>query len=170
MAVFNNLVLFDQHVPQNSPASIVPDLAERWAWSAEGKDLTFWLRHGVRWHDGQPFTAADVQCTWNMLLGNAAAKLRINPRKSWYWNLERVTTAGDYEVTFHLKQAQPAFVALLASGYSPIYPCHVPPAELRQHPIGTGPFKFVSYKPAESDPAGAQSGLLEAWITLPRRY
>lgn len=149
MAVFNNLVLFDQHVPQNSPASIVPDLAERWAWSAEGKDLTFWLRHGVRWHDGQPFTAADVQCTWNMLLGNAAAKLRINPRKSWYWNLERVTTAGDYEVTFHLKQAQPAFVALLASGYSPIYPCHVPPAELRQHPIGTGPFKFVSYKPAE---------------------
>jgi peptide/nickel transport system substrate-binding protein len=39
---------------------------------------------------------------------------------------------------------------LLASGYSPVYPCHVAPQELRQHPIGTGPFKFVSYKPNEA--------------------
>jgi peptide/nickel transport system substrate-binding protein len=39
---------------------------------------------------------------------------------------------------------------LLASGTSPIYPCHVPPAQMRQHPIGTGPFKFVEFKPNES--------------------
>src|SRR5207244_4603351 len=50
----------------------------------------------------------------------------------------------------HRKHRQPAFIALLASGYSPVYPCHVPPQEMRQHPIGTGPFKFVSYKPNES--------------------
>jgi peptide/nickel transport system substrate-binding protein len=150
MAVFNNLVLFDQHVPRNTLKSIVPDLAENWVWSADGRELTFHLRRSVRWHDGQSFTARDVECTWNMLLGNADTKLRINPRKSWYWNLDRVTTGGDYEVTFHLKQPQSAFVALLASGYSPVYPCHVPPAQLRQHPIGTGPFKFVLYKPNES--------------------
>src|SRR5262249_44766361 len=118
--------------------------------SADGKELTFRLRRGVRWHDGRPFTARDVGCTWSLLLGNGDAKLRINPRKSWYWNLERLTTTEDYEVTFHLKQPQPAFVALLASGYSPVYPCDVAPAQLRQHPIGTGPFKFVSYKPNES--------------------
>jgi peptide/nickel transport system substrate-binding protein len=146
MAVFSNLVLFDQHVPLNTLNSIVPDLAESWMWSGDGRELTFRLRRGVRWHDGQWFTARDVECTWNMLLGKAAAKLRINPRKSWYWNLDQVTTDKDDEVVFHLKQPQPAFLALLASGYSPVYPCDVPPADLRQHPIGTGPFKFVAYK------------------------
>jgi peptide/nickel transport system substrate-binding protein len=150
MAVFGNLVLFDQHVPQNTLQSIVPDLAESWSWNPDGTQLTFRLRDGVRWHDGRPFTAEDVRCTWDMLLGKAAAKFRINPRKPWYWNLDRVTTNGDHEAIFHLKQPQPAFVALLASGYSPVYPCHVPPQEMRQHPIGTGPFKLVSYKPNES--------------------
>ena len=51
--------------------------------------------------------------------------------------------------TFHLKRPQPAFIALLASGWSPVYPCHVPPAQMRQRPIGTGPFKFVEFKPNE---------------------
>jgi peptide/nickel transport system substrate-binding protein len=130
--------------------SIVPDLATGWSWNEDGTELTFRVREGVRWHDGQPFTARDVQCTWDMLLGKSAAKFRINPRKSWYWNLDRVTADGDREATFHLRQPQPALIALLASGYSPVYPCHVPPQEMRQHPIGTGPFKFVSYKPGES--------------------
>jgi peptide/nickel transport system substrate-binding protein len=150
MGVFNNLVLFDQHVPQNTLQSIVPDLATDWSWNEDGTELTFRLRQGVRWHDGQPFTAKDVQCTWDMLLGRSAAKFRINPRRSWYWNLDRVTTNGDYEATFHLRQPQPALIALFASGYSPVYPCHVPPQGMRQHPIGTGPFKFVSYKPNEA--------------------
>jgi peptide/nickel transport system substrate-binding protein len=39
---------------------------------------------------------------------------------------------------------------LLASGASPVYPCHITPAQIRQHPIGTGPFKFVEFKPNES--------------------
>jgi len=149
MAVFNNLVVFDQHIPQNSLRSIVPDLASAWSWSDDGKELTFRLREGVRWHDGKPFTAADVQCTWDMVLGKSARRFRINPRKSWYWNLDHVATKGDYEVIFRLKRPQPAFIALLATGYSPVYPCHVLPQEMRQHPIGTGPFKFVEYKPNE---------------------
>jgi peptide/nickel transport system substrate-binding protein len=69
MAVFNNLVLYDQHVPQNSLASIVPDLATSWSWSEDGTQLIFKLRSGVKWHDGKPFTAADVKCTWDLLLG-----------------------------------------------------------------------------------------------------
>jgi peptide/nickel transport system substrate-binding protein len=150
MMAVNNLVLFDQHVPQNTMQSIVPDLATEWSWSDGGTELTFQLREGVRWHDGQPFTAKDVQCTWDTLLGRSQAKFRINPRKSWYWNLDRVTANGDHEATFHPKQPQPALLALLASGYSPVYPCHVPPQDMRQHPIGTGPFKFVSYQPNES--------------------
>ena len=57
MGVFNNLVMFDQHVPQNSLQSIVPDLATGWSWSEEGTELTLPLREGVTWHDGKPFTA-----------------------------------------------------------------------------------------------------------------
>ncbi len=149
MGVFNNLVMFDQHVPQNSLQSVVPDLATGWSWSEEGTELTFPLRQGVTWHDGKPFTARDVQCTWDLLTGVVSDKFRVNPRKSWYRNLERVTTNGDYEVTFRLKQPQPAFLTALASGFSPIYPCHVSPRDMRQRPIGTGPFKFVEFKPNE---------------------
>jgi peptide/nickel transport system substrate-binding protein len=149
MAVFNNLVLYDQREKQNRPDTIVPDLATGWSWNEEGTELTFPLRQGVKWHDGKPFTAADVKCTWEMIQGKTADKLRVNPRKSWYRNLEEVTTAGDHEVTFRLKRPQPSFLALLAGGLSPVYPCHVPAKDMRQHPIGTGPFKFVDFKPNE---------------------
>jgi len=149
MGVFNNLVVFDQNVQQSSLGSIVPDLATGWSWSEEGTALTLALRQGVKWHDGRPFTAKDVQCTWDLLTGKSPDKLRVNPRKALYKNLEQVTTNGDDEVTFHLKRPQPAFVVLLASGFSPVYPCHVPSRDMRSHPIGTGPFKFVEFKPNE---------------------
>src|SRR5436305_10379176 len=97
MGVFNNLVLYDQHIKQNTLATIRPDLAESWAWSEDGKDLTFKLRHGVKWHDGKPFTAADVKCTWDLLLGKAPEKLRLNPRETWYLNLNSVSADGEYE-------------------------------------------------------------------------
>src|SRR5208282_4825559 len=149
MAVMNNLVLFDQHVAQNSLSAIVPELATDWAWDEDGTRLVFHLRQGVKWHDGKPFTAADVKCTWDLISAQASEKLRVNPRKSSYRNLDQVTTNGDYEVTFHLKRPQPAFLTTLASGYAPIYPCHIPARDMRSHPIGTGPFKFVEFKPNE---------------------
>jgi peptide/nickel transport system substrate-binding protein len=150
MGVFNNLVLFDQHMAQNNFDTIRPELAESWIWNEEGTALTFRLRQGVKWHDGRPLTAADVKCTWDMLAGRSNAGLRINPRKPWYRNLEEVATNGELEVTFRLKRPQPSLLALLASGASPVYPCHITPAQIRQHPIGTGPFKFVGFKPNES--------------------
>jgi peptide/nickel transport system substrate-binding protein len=149
MAVFNNLMLFDQHIAQNSLDTIRPELATDWAWNDDHTVLTLNLQHSVKWHDGKPFTAADVKCTWDLLQGKATEKLRINPRKSWWDNLDTVTADGDFSVSFHLKRPQPSFIALLASGWSPVYPCHVPPREMRQHPIGTGPFKFVEFKPNE---------------------
>src|SRR5271165_3330519 len=149
MGVFNNLVMYKQDVPQASMQSIVPDLATSWSWNEEGTELSFPLRQGVTWHDGKPFTARDVKCTWDLLTGKANGKLRLNPRKSWYTNLEDVVVKGDYEVSFRLERPQPALLALLASGWSPIYPCHIPPRDMRSHPIGTGPFKFVEFKPNE---------------------
>src|SRR5215472_9291702 len=149
MAVFNILVMFDQRIAQNSLGSIAPDLATNWSWDEAKTKLSFGLRSGVTWHDGKPFTAADVKCTWDLLLGLGSDKLRLNPRKAWWANLDRVVVDGDNAVTFELKRPQPSFIALLASGWSPVYPCHVPPAQMRSHPIGTGPFKFVEFKPNE---------------------
>src|ERR1700740_317248 len=103
MAVFNNLFMYKQDVAQNSLDSVVPDLATSWSWSEDGTELTFPLRQGVKWHDGKPFTAADVRCTWDLLMETGNDKLRVNPRRSWYANVSEVTTRGDFEVSFKLK-------------------------------------------------------------------
>ena len=150
MGVFNNLVLYDQHKPQNSLETIVPELATNWSWNADFTELTFKLREGVKWHDGKPFTSADVACTWELLNGTSKEKFKINNRSGWYFNLASITTNGPYEATMHMKRPQPAFLALLASGFSPVYPCHISPRDMRIHPIGTGPFKFVEFKGNES--------------------
>src|SRR5256885_12590294 len=150
MGVFNNLVMYKQDVPQNTVQSIVPDLATGWSWNEDGTALTLPLRKGVKWHDGKPFSAADVKCTWDLVMETGSDKLRFNPRKSFYKNVDRITANGEYEVTFQLKRPQPGFLNVLAGGFSSIYPCHVPAAQMRQHPIGTGPFKFVEFKQNES--------------------
>jgi peptide/nickel transport system substrate-binding protein len=150
MGVFNNLVIYDQHAKQDRLSAIVPDLATEWSWNEDGTQLTFKLRDGVKWHDGKPFTAADVKCTWDLIMETGSDKLRFNPRKSFYKNVSQITNNGDHEVTFQLKRPQPGFLNLLAGGFSAIYPCHVPAAQMRQHPIGTGPFKFVEFKQNES--------------------
>ena len=147
MPVFNNIVLFDQTKSKVGLDDIVPDLARSWAWDDTRTKLTFKLSEGVRWHDGRPFTARDVKCTFDLVGGLAASEdFRKNPRKVWYHNLGEITLAGDHELTFHLKAPQPSFLALLASGYSPVYPCHVSQRDMRTKPIGTGPFKFVEFK------------------------
>ncbi len=178
MGVFNNLVMFKQDEKQNRAEFIVPDLAESWSWNDNYTRLTFRLHQGVKWHDGQPFTAKDVKCTWDLLTGKSADKLRLNPRKAWYRNLDQVTTDGDFTATFVLKRSQPAFLMLLASGMSPVYPCHVPAQDMRTHPIGTGPFKFAAFKPnqfirVEKNPDYWKPGrpYLDAieWTIIPNR-
>ena len=127
MGVFNNLVMYDQSVPQSGLKSVVPDLASEWSWDEARTSLTFKLRRGVRWHDGKPFTRARRQMHLRPAAGQGGngETLRVNPRKAWYGNLAEVVVKADDEVVFRLKRPQPAFIALLASGFTPIYPCHV---------------------------------------------
>ncbi len=146
MPIYNNLVLFDQHKPQNTMDTIVGELATGWTWDASQTKLTFTLRQGVQWHDGKPFTSADVKYTWDMVSGLTPGKIRKSPRQAWFANLEKITVNGDFEATFHLKRPQPSFLSLLAAGWSPVYPAHVSSATMRTKPIGTGPFKFVEYR------------------------
>ncbi|HTR86157.1 MAG TPA: ABC transporter substrate-binding protein [Reyranella sp.] len=148
MAVFNNLVVFDPKEKKNSPDHIVPDLAESWSWDDSKTKLTFKLRQGVKFHDGTPFTAKDVKCTFDAVAGfdENSTIIRKSPRKIWYINLKDITTNGDFEVTFNLKRPQVSFLSMLASGYAPIYSCHVDGRIMRTKPIGTGPFKMVDFK------------------------
>jgi peptide/nickel transport system substrate-binding protein len=146
MPIYNNLVLYDQTKPVNSLETIVPDLAESWSWNDDKSELSFKLRQGVTWHDGKPFTAKDVQCTWNRLVGNDPDKFRKNPRGVWYRNVKEVAVNGDFEATFKLHSPQPAILTLFASGYSPVYPCHVSTRDMRVKPVGTGPFKFAEFR------------------------
>ena len=81
MPCFNNLVVFDQLKRPETPENIVGELAEKWSWQDNYRNLVFFLRKNVKWHDGQPFTSKDVKFTFDMLreAPEATAKLRINP-------------------------------------------------------------------------------------------
>jgi peptide/nickel transport system substrate-binding protein len=151
MPCFNNLVLFDPRKPVESMDTIIPELAERWSWQDHYRNLVFFLRKDVKWHDGQPFTAKDVTYTFDMLreAADAPARLRINPRKEWYANVNSIEAPDPHTVVFHLKRPQPSLLMMLASGYSPVYPAHIAPAEFRTRCVGTGPFKLKEWKRGE---------------------
>jgi peptide/nickel transport system substrate-binding protein len=151
MPCFSNVVIFDPFQPVESAATVIPELAERWSWQDNYRNLVLFLRKNVKWHDGQPFTARDVKYTFDMVreAPDATAKLRINPRKDWYANVESIDVTDDHTVVFRLKRPQPSLLMMLASGYSPVYPAHVPPAEFRNRCVGTGPFKLKEWRKGE---------------------
>jgi len=148
---FNNLVYFDPMKPTETVDTIIGELAEKWSWQDGYRNLVFFLRKGVKWHDGQPFTSKDVKFTFDMVreAPDAQGKLRLNPRKDWYANVEAIEAADPYTVVFRLKRPQPSILMLLASGQSPIYPAHVPIADQRNRCTGTGPFKFKEWRRGE---------------------
>src|SRR5215813_9261353 len=151
MPCLSNLVLFDPLKKTESMDTIIGELAEKWSWQENYRNLVFFLRKGVKWHDGQPFTSKDVKYTFDMLreAPDAPAKLRINPRKDWYANVEAVEAPDPRTVVFRLKRPQPSLLLMLASGYSPVYAAHVPPAQYRTSCVGTGPFKLKEWRKGE---------------------
>ncbi len=147
----NNLVQFDPFKPIESTDTIIGDLAEKWSWQDNYRNLVFFLRKNVKWHDGKPFTSKDVKFTFDVLREgpDAPAKLRINPRKDWYANVEAVEAPDPYTVVFRLKRPQPSLLSMLASGYTPVYAAHIPPASYRTGCVGTGPFKVKEWRKGE---------------------
>ena len=134
-----------------SADTVIGELAEQWSWQDGYRNLVFFLRKDVKWHDGKPFTSKDVKHTFDMLreAPDAAQKLRLNPRKDWYANVEAVEAADAYTVIFRLKRPQPSLLLMLASGYTPVYAAHVPAASYRTRCIGTGPFKLKEWRKGE---------------------
>src|SRR3972149_3760601 len=148
MPCLSNLVIFDPLKKTESMETIIPELAEKWSWQDNSRNLVFFLRKNVKWHDGQPFTSKDVKYTFDMVreAKEAQAKLRINPRKDWYANVDSIEAPDPHTVAFRLKRPQPSLLAMLASGYTPVYAAHIPPASYRTGCIGTGPFKLKEWR------------------------
>jgi len=151
MPCFNNLVVFDQSKRAETVDNLVGELAEKWSWQDSYRNLVFFLRKDVKWHDGQPFTSKDVKFTFDMVreAPGAESKLRINPRKDWYANVDAIEAPDPYTVVFRLKRPQPSLLVMLASGYSPVYAAHIPPAQYRTTCVGTGPFKLKEWRHGE---------------------
>ncbi len=142
--VFSGLL----HMDPNDPAKVAPDLAEHWEASADGLLYTFHLRKGVRWHDSQPFTAADVKATLDRILDPNFRSPRCGAMLKPL--VARVDVVNSHTVAVRLKFPAAAFIRSVASAWCRIAAKHVlvrygdlskPEAQ-----IGTGPFKFKRYE------------------------
>ncbi|WP_162408795.1 ABC transporter substrate-binding protein [Acuticoccus sediminis] len=126
---------------------IMPGLAKSWEVSDDGLTITFHLQEGVKWHDGEPFTSADVQ------YGIMDVLREIHPRGgSTLKVIESVDTPDDMTAVFHLAEPAPYLMVALNGYESPIVAKHLFEGgnprenETANKPIGTGPFKFVEWK------------------------
>lgn len=125
----------------------VPSLAKSWTVSADGKTITFTLQEGVKWHDGKPFTSADVQYTFMEVLK------KLHPRGiNTFRDLEAVDTPDATTAVFKLAHPAPYLMMALSAYESPVIPKHlfegtdIGKNPYANKPIGTGPFKFVEWK------------------------
>jgi peptide/nickel transport system substrate-binding protein len=152
-SVLVNKVIFPGLMRPDERLRPEPDLAESWTASPDGKVYTFKLRRGVRWHDGAPFTAADVKFTFERILDPKSGSLLWSD----FSVIDRIETPDSLTVRFVLRTPFAAFLTLL--GYNAgIIPEHafagrpiVDDAEFnRRRPIGTGPFRVVDAVPGSS--------------------
>lgn len=124
-----------------------PSLATGWEVSEDGTVYTFSLKEGVTWHDGEPFTAADVVFSADDFLRDTHPRLRVSLE-----HVESIEALDDHTVQFTLKQPFGPFLGIFEVGSMPIIPKHIYEGTDYQnnpansHPIGTGPFKFDTWE------------------------
>lgn len=128
--LFNKLVSFD------AESRLVPDLAESWTVGEGGLSYTFRLRQGVHWHDGRPFTSADVRWTLNRLAGQKGMAAEAIRR------IARIETPDDATVEIRLTEPWAPFLTTMAWYGASILPEHAPESIAQGRPVGTGPFRF----------------------------
>ncbi|MGC1769578.1 MAG: ABC transporter substrate-binding protein, partial [Candidatus Acidiferrales bacterium] len=117
---------------------VVPDLAESWD-TPDPVTYVFHLRHGVKFHDGRPLTSADVKYTFDSILSGAIK----TPKRGSFKLVRSVEARDDATVVFHLTEPYASMLWDLTAPAIGIVPRGAG-AEMSRHPIGTGPFRFVS--------------------------
>ncbi len=142
-------ILYDGLVELDDRLEPVPALATSWDIERGGSLYRFHLRHGVRWHDGKPFTAADVKFTFDSLL----LRFHSRTRASLTPVLVRIDTPDTYTVQFLFRRPYAPLLQQLNVEEAPIMPQHVFQAgdplrnPANNAPVGTGPYRFVAYTP-----------------------
>src|SRR5256885_8598208 len=127
-------------------AKVVPDLAESWTISKDGRTYTLKLRHGVKFHDGSEFTSKDAKASYDKIV-NPPAGVASN-RKGEYVDVEAIQAPDPYTVVFRLKYPSASFLNSLASPWNWIYKADILAKDMRwyeQNVMGTGPFLFVEH-------------------------
>jgi len=154
--------IFDGLVQYDGSLTITPAIAESWTGSRDGRVWTFTLRKGVRFHHGREVTVEDVVYSFTRILDprtrSAAAEVfqRIKGAKEYAEGQAKsvagIRTLDARTVQFELTEASAPFVSVLAIGYAKIVPQEIVAglgAAFGNRPVGTGPFKFVSWKKDE---------------------
>jgi peptide/nickel transport system substrate-binding protein len=131
-------LIFDDLLSRGENLDVAPGLAERWE-IPDPLTYTFHLHHGVVFHDGRPLTSRDVKWTFDSLL---QGKVR-SPKVGVYRFVDHIDAPDDFTVIFHMKEASATLLWNLSDGAIGIVP-YGSGSEITAHPVGSGPFKFVS--------------------------
>ena len=136
--------IFSKLVMQDENMNYIPDLAERWV-EGPGDTYTFYLRRGVKFHNGREMVADDVVYSYNRMMDPNIGSVA----RAYFAKVEKVEALDNYTVKFTLSGPDATFLLYVTSNYSAIIPKEAVEqyGDLNNVPIGTGPFKFKEHIP-----------------------
>lgn len=144
-----NVLLFNGLTAHDADDQVVPGLAESWDYDEDTYTYTFHIRDGIKWHDGEPFTADDVKFTIEAIMDpDNGSENAPN-----YEDVQEITVTDDQTIAFKLAEPNVAFLEYMTMA---ILPKHLLDGEDMQesdffrHPIGTGPYKLESWDAGQS--------------------
>ena len=144
-----NLLLFDGLTAHDADNNVVPGLAESWDIDDASNTYTFHLREGVKWHDGEPFTAEDAKFTIEAIMNpDNESEIASN-----YEEVESITVEDEKTVVFKLSEKNVAFLEYMTIGLLPKHLLEgkdMQNDEFFKKPIGTGPYKLTEWVEGQS--------------------